>query len=168
MHARHVLPAQVLPTILDALVMSHIRYCSQVFGCANQTALKRLQKVQNFAARVISGRRKFEHISDVIQRLGWLPVGSLVDMNDMCLLHSVIRTGEPEVLRQGIYYNREVADRRTRQSDHLYIPRARSNVGQRTFMYRASKLYNEHVIGTEREHMSHSSFKKSLKVRLLR
>ena len=167
MHAKHVLPAHVLPVILDALVMSHVRYCSQVFGCASQTALKRLQKVQNFAARVISGRRKYEHISDVIRDLAWLPIGSLVDMSDMCLLHRVIRTSEPEMLRRTICYNREVAERRTRQSDHLYIPRARTNLGQRRFVHRACKLYNEHVVGTQLESMSYENFKKSLKALLL-
>ena len=67
MHAKHIIPASVLPTVVNALVMYHVRYCSQVFGCANKTALERLQKVQNFAARLISGRRKREHVSDVIR-----------------------------------------------------------------------------------------------------
>ena len=83
MHAKHMIPASVLPTIVNALVMSHVRYCSQVFGCANKTALNRLQKVQNFAARLISGRRKREHVSDVIQGLEWLPVAAMVNFNDL-------------------------------------------------------------------------------------
>ena len=88
MHAKHMIPASVLPTIVNALVMSHVRYCSQVFGCANKTALNRLQKVQNFAARLISGRRKREHVSDAIQGLEWLPVAAMVNFNDLCLLHT--------------------------------------------------------------------------------
>ena len=167
MHAKHVLPLHVLPTIVDALVLSHVRYCSQVFGCATKTTLKRLQRVQNFAARVISGRRKYDHISDVIKDLEWLSIGPLVDMNDMCLLHNIIVTGEPEVLRKDVCYNREVSQRRTRQSDHLYVPRTRTNLGQRAFMYRTCKLYNENVIGTELQNMSQASFKKALKSRLL-
>ena len=163
MHARHVLPPKVLPTILDALVMSHVRYCSQVFGCATKTALKRLQKVQNFAARVISGRRKFDHISDVLESLEWLPVSSLLDLNDMCLLHRVLSTGEPEVLRHDLLCNSDVSERKTRQSNHLYVPRARTSLGQRTFKQRACKLYNEHVIGTELQDMPYPRFKKALK-----
>ena len=166
MHAKHVLPSHVLPTILDALVLSHVRYCSQVFGCATKTALKRLQRVQNFAARVISGRRKFDHISDVINDLEWLPIAKMVDMNDMCLLHKVISTGQPEALRRDVLYNRDVSERRTRQSDHLYVTRTRTSLGQRAFMHRACKLYNRYVIGTELQCMSHSRFKKALKALL--
>ena len=39
-----------------------------------QTALQRLQKVQNCAARLITRTRKYEHITPVLQRLHWLPV----------------------------------------------------------------------------------------------
>ena len=123
--------------------------------------------MQIFAAIVISGRWKYDHISDVIKDLEWLYIGPLVDMNDMCLLHNIIVTGEPEVLRKDVCYNREVSQRRTRQSDHLYVPRTRTNLGQRAFMYRTCKLYNENVIGTELQNMSQASFKKALKSRLL-
>ena len=100
MHAKHLLPASVIPTIVNALVMSHIRYCSQVFGCANKTAIKRLQKVQNFAARIISGRHRSQHVSDVIQSLNWLPVAELINFNDLCLLHKIIMTSEPAFVLQ--------------------------------------------------------------------
>ena len=37
----------------------------------NDTQMKRIQKLLNFAARVLTGRRKFDHISDVLHRLNW-------------------------------------------------------------------------------------------------
>ena len=147
--------------------MSHVRYCSQVFACANKTALKRLQKVQNFAARVISGRRKFEHVSDVIENLEWLSIAAMIDFNDVCLLHKIVTTNDPEVLRREVCYNRDVTERRTRHSDHLHLSRFRTNIGKRTFRHRACVLYNEHVIGTELQELSYARFKKVLKTRLV-
>ena len=38
----------------------------------SDTALQRLQNGINFAARVVSGRKKFEHVSDVVNELGRL------------------------------------------------------------------------------------------------
>ena len=67
----------MLPLIIDALVFSHVRYCAQVYASANRTTILRLQKVFKFAARVISGRRKFDHISDVLLQLDWLNVEQL-------------------------------------------------------------------------------------------
>ena len=86
--------------------MSHVRYCSQVFGCANKTTLKRLQKVQNFAARIVSGRRKYQSVSDVIEDLEWLPISTMLEYHDMCLLHKINRTNEPEILRREVTFNR--------------------------------------------------------------
>ena len=166
MHAKHMFSAPVLTTVVDALVMSHVRYCSQVFGCANKTVLKKLQKVQNFAARVISGRRRYQHVSDVIKSLEWLPVAAMIDHNDMCLLHKIITNNEPDVLRENVCYNRDVVQRVTRHSDHLHLPRFRTNVGRKTFRYRACSLYNEHVIGSSMQGLSYARFKKTLKAHL--
>ena len=77
-HVRNILPLDLLPRIIDSLVMSHVRYCLQVYGSANQSVLTEIQKILNFSARVISGRRKYDHISDVLQQLNWLNVPQLV------------------------------------------------------------------------------------------
>ena len=45
LNAKHVLPAGVVPRIIDALVFSHIRYCSQLYAIAKRTAILKLQKV---------------------------------------------------------------------------------------------------------------------------
>ena len=82
-HVRHYIPANLLPTIVNALVISHIRYCLAVFGNGSQKNMHRLQKIQNFALRVISGRRKFDHISDVRDELGWLPVSLLDEQHSL-------------------------------------------------------------------------------------
>ena len=50
-NAKHLLPADVLPLIIDALVFLMSVYCAQVYASANRTSLSRLQKVFNFAAR---------------------------------------------------------------------------------------------------------------------
>jgi hypothetical protein len=36
--------------------------------------IAKLQIVQNFAARIVTGTRKYEHIKPVLQQLKWLPV----------------------------------------------------------------------------------------------
>ena len=36
--------------------------------------IARLQKVQNFAARIVTGARKYDHITPMLKELHWLPV----------------------------------------------------------------------------------------------
>ena len=48
--------------------------------------MSRVQKVINFGARVITGRRKRDHISDALRYLTWLPARELVIYHTLCLL----------------------------------------------------------------------------------
>ena len=72
----HQIPSELLHTLVNALVFLHVRYCLAVYGNESELSIQRLKKVINFALRVISVRRKFDHISDVREELSWpiLPV----------------------------------------------------------------------------------------------
>ena len=36
--------------------------------------IARLQKVQNFAVRIVTGARRYDHITPMVKKLHWLPV----------------------------------------------------------------------------------------------
>ena len=76
-HAEHVLPPFTLKPIVTSLVVSTLRYCISVYGTCGATELRRVQKVLNFCARVISGRRKHSHVTDVLRGLKWLSAANL-------------------------------------------------------------------------------------------
>ena len=99
LHVKHILPRDILPRLIDALVFSRVRYSVQVYGSANRTTVAKLQKVFNFAARVLSGRRKFDHISDVLRQLGWLDAQQFVMFSDVCMLQKILTSGEPNAIR---------------------------------------------------------------------
>ena len=158
-HVRNILPLDLLPRIIDSLVMSHVRYCLQVYGSANQSVLTEIQKILNFSARVISGRRKYDHISDVLQQLNWLNVPQLVAYFDLNLTHRILTTCLPLSLRNQFSYNRETVMRSTRQSSHLSLFRPKNNHGKRCFTYRASKLYNSVAERNELREVTMHAFK---------
>ena len=68
---RHHLTADVLKLLIQCHVFPHIIYCLSVWGGAVGCHLKRVQKVINFAARIISGAKHRDHISPVLLALGW-------------------------------------------------------------------------------------------------
>ena len=91
-HVRHQIPPALIPTLVNALVVSHVRYCLTVFGNGTDKNMQRIQKILNFALRVISGRRKFDHISDVRDELGWPTARQLYELHSLTLLHKIRRT----------------------------------------------------------------------------
>ena len=94
-HARHRLPHDVLPALVDGLVISLIRYCIAVYGNSTAHSLSRVQKLLNFCARVVSGRHRHEHVHDVLNELNWLPAQNLVMYRTLCLLKDVMTRGQP-------------------------------------------------------------------------
>lgn len=126
------------------MVFSHVGYCIQVYGGTSVCAISKIQKIFNFAARVISGRRKYDHISDLLKQYKWLEAPQFIAFSDMCMLYKIVTSGEPTLLASQFSFNRDVVDRHTRQSDQLALFRPRTNHGKRCYVYRSSALLNHH------------------------
>ena len=141
-HARHCLPDGIIRTLVTALVVSRIQYCLSVYGNGSQKNFDRLQKILNFAARVIFGRRKFDHVSDLRTKLGWLSPRGMSDFHTLVIAHKVIQRREPEQLAALFVANSAIRERPSRQDHFFHLPRPRLETGKRRFGYRAAALLN--------------------------
>ena len=142
-HARHVIPRQTLKVIVEALAMSVVRYCLSVYGSCGVTQLSRLQKVVNFCVRVVTGKRRFDHVSGALQQLQWLNAEQLVAYHTVCALARVIETEQPEYLYGTI--GPRAGQRHaysTRQSGLYTCPNIRTEAGRRRMCYRGVQLMN--------------------------
>ena len=72
--AKHALNPHLLVTIINALVFSRLSYCSSVWSDTSTHNVQKLQLVQNFMARIITGARTFEHTTPSLKTLRWLPI----------------------------------------------------------------------------------------------
>ena len=141
-HCRHYLPDGVIKVLVSALVLTRIRYCLAVYGNGTLKNFDRLQRVLNFAVRVIFGRRKFDHVSDLREQLRWMSPQQMSQTQTLSLAHKVLRLGEPDSLADSFIRCRDVRQRSTRQDSLLHLPRPRTEAGRRRFAYRAPALYN--------------------------
>ena len=164
-HSRHCLPSSTLLTLVHGLVISRIIYCLTVYGVCNATQMKRIQKLLNFAARVLSGRRKYDHVSDVLAELGWLTAEQMYQHHSLSLLKRMVSTSEPECITDGLVTRGDVHQRTTRNADHLVTPAIRSESGRRRFRYSVVSAYN--ALPSEIRCLNLPKFKKELRQHLL-
>ena len=164
-HVRHVIPRGVITSLVTALVLSQIRYCMPVFGNSSKKNLARIQKILNFAAKVIFGRGKFEHAADLREKLGWLEAQQLADYSTLCLAHRVMQRGEPDSFHAVFRRNFELRESVTRQDQQLYVPRSRTETGKRRFCARAPALCNQ--LPPELVSLSVPRFQRALKRHML-
>ena len=163
-HSRNSLPATVMVTLVQGLVLSIIRYCLSVYGASNVTQRKRLQKMVRFAARVVSGRRKYDRVSDVINELGWLHTESLFRYQSIVLVNKMLATSEPQQFATCLVTRQSVHGRDTRYNDMLVTPTVRSESGRRRFLYSAVSGYNE--LPADLRALSQARFKPALREHL--
>ena len=77
-HLRGYLPPRVISALVNALVFTQIRYCISLYGNGSKRNLSRLQKIINYGAKVVFGRKKFDRASGLLRTLGWLGAEDLV------------------------------------------------------------------------------------------
>ena len=139
-HLRHFLPAKVLLTIVQGLVLSRLRYCISVYGNGSASNDARLLKVVNFAVRVITGLRKYDHVSRARTDLRVLTPRQMCDLQTAVMGHKAVMFGQPSELA-GLFHTYSEArsgERVTRQDNDLRPPSVRTAAGQRCFAYRAA------------------------------
>ena len=147
---RNRMPKDTKRMLIEALVFPHVRYCISVWGSCSATQKKRVQKVINFGARVISGIGRREHITPVLLELGWGHVDDVLRENDIAIKHRLLTASNaPESLRSKLVLRSDESVRRTRATDtgQLQLPRVRSEFARRSFLFRAAKHYNLSLTG---------------------
>ncbi len=132
-----------LEKLIHAFIFSRLDYCNTIYIGVNQTALARLQVVQNAAARLLTGTRKHEHITPILFSLKWLPVRFRIEYKLLVFVFKSLNGLAPTYLDALV--KRHTSARSLRSSDQqlLTIPRARLKLkGDRAFSVAGPKLWN--------------------------
>ena len=88
----HQLPFETKKVIIEGLVHPHIRHCLSVWGSCSKSQKHIIQKTLNFAARIITGIKRTEHISPALETLDWLKVAKILTERDLSTLHHILRS----------------------------------------------------------------------------
>ena len=142
---RHRLPQDTKRMLIGALVLPHVRYCISVWGSCTAEQRKRVQKVINFGARIVTGLSRGEHVTPALQELGWGRVEEVLEEHDVSMVRRLLTaTDAPELLRAKLTYRSELSSHCTRATDRgqLQLPQVRTEFGRRGFIFRASKAWN--------------------------
>ena len=77
-----------------------VDYCNALLARTADTQVKRLQSVQNAAARLVSGARRRDHITPVLCSLHWLPVRRRIFFKTAVLVWKCIHDVAPAYLQE--------------------------------------------------------------------
>ena len=160
--AKRYLPLQTIQTMYKSLVEPYFRYCSPVWGNCGITALQKLQKLQNRAARIVTNSPYDASSQPLIKQLGWLDVQQMIDFETTKIVHKSLHNEVPVYL-QGLFTRvSDTCVRELRNSKlDLNLPLLKTSLGQKSFSFRGAKLWNK--LGSEaKTTSSFSAFKKAV------
>jgi len=95
---RNSVPTATFQSVVVALVLSRLDYGNSVLVGLPIHLIRRLQSVQNAAARLICRLRHFDHVTDVLVSLHWPLVPERVVYKIAVLTFKVLRGIAPEFL----------------------------------------------------------------------
>ena len=151
-------------TLIQALVMSRLDYSNSVLYGVNIKFLQKLQRVQNYAARVISKTRRRDHITPIIYSLHWLPICMRIKFKVLMICFKCLNGLAPAYLSDLLELYTPSRSLRNR-NNLLKTKRSSSKSGDQCFSMYAPQLWNS-IPDKLRNLNSLTDFRKSLKTYL--
>jgi hypothetical protein len=165
---RQYLSFDACSSLIHASISSKLDYGNSLLFGLPDTQIKRLQKVQNTAARILTRTRKYDHITHVLKSLHWLPVAKRIEFKINFITYKCLNDQAPEYLSELISVYNPPRSLRSTDQNLLSVPPTRlKTYGDRAFSKAAPTLWNN-LPEDIRRATSLDSFKNNLKSHLFK
>ena len=151
-----------------ATVISRLDYHNGLLSGISERLLRRLQVLQNNAARLVTQTPRRAHITPVLFDLHWLPVRHRISYKLLLIIHKTLHSSHSPSYLKDLLCN--YAPSRTLRSQNCVLlteQRTNKTIGERTFQYHAPKLWNS-IPQSLRETTQIEKFKRDLKTYLFK
>ena len=143
---RRFISVDAAKTLVNSFIASRVDYCNSLFHGATKVLFDKLQSVMNAAARLITGQRKFDHISDTLRDLHWLRVPQRVAYKVATISRRCLLGLYPEYLSSSLISVSSLQGRshlRSANQGLLAVPRTRTTrISERSFRLSGPRVWN--------------------------
>ena len=168
---RRFLTSTATATLVSAFVLSRIDYCNSLLFGSTHDVTSNLQRIQNYAARVILRLPNSSRITIHLKSLHWLPFKVRSTYKIACLCYHCHSSTAPSYVTD-MLHKKPLHTRNTRSSSYtmplLNRPaHSKATLGDRSFSFASSSVWNS-IPNDVKCAPSQSSFKSRLKTYLFR
>ena len=124
----------IIGQIVNALVLSHLDYCSVVWSSTSMTQIKNLRIAQNKAARCIFRYSYKANVNTMCNCLSWLKLDGRFNISLLSFIRNILATKSPRVLYKHLCLSSDVHHtRHATQNQDSYVEE-RCNVQRYGYM----------------------------------
>ena len=95
---RKYLTDKACAQLIHSFVTSRLDYCNSLLAHLPKCTIQKLQRIQNIAARILSLKKKYDHITPILVELHWLPVRLRIVFKIILIVFECLKIGQPEYL----------------------------------------------------------------------
>ena len=133
---RRYLSVKDAEKLIHALISSKFDYCNSLFNGINSSSLKKLQRVQNYAARLVHQLPRHQSIDNaVLNDLHWLSVEKRIIFKTLLMVHKFFIGIAPD-------YFLELLIVRNEAERLLITPFMNTAIARRSFSYVSPRYWN--------------------------
>ena len=152
--------------LAHAFVTSRLDFCNGILHNLPLSDLKKLQHIQNAAARIITRCSVGDNITPVLHKLHWLPIQSRTTFKVLLTMYKISNGDAPEYLSDLVEPYTPSRSLRSSSLNLYSIPRIHSKTyGEREFSWMGPSLWNA-LPDALRKSPTIDSFKRNLKTHL--
>ena len=123
-------PKEVLSIMINSIVFGKLFYCSAVWSGTYKQNIHKLRLLQNFAARILTDTRKYDHIAPVLKALGWLTIEEQLRLRDVTMMYKCINNLVPAYIYCKVGKRSNAHAYNLRNSKDLNRPECRTAAAQ--------------------------------------
>jgi len=120
--------SDALLTLIRALVVSKLDYCSSVLAGLPGSLMRRPQSVLNSAARLVYSARRLERMTPLLREFHWLRVPERIQFRLCVLTYRCLHGSAPSYLAETLHLTSDMESRRRLRSgstSSLMVPSSR-------------------------------------------
>ena len=131
--------------LINALIFSHVNYCSSIWGKCSEKLQCEVQKCINFNAKVASNEKylKRDHVTPLLRDLKWINVNSILQLNETYVMYkNLYVSADSNVKKINFDLRNKVSQRITRNGSDVHIDYRITVVIQKAVSVSGAKLWN--------------------------
>ena len=138
----HFLPLTQRKLLYNTVISPNFSYCDVIFDGCNVKDAESLQRVQNFAAKSVTGNRKYDSATESLQQLNLLNLKQRREIHSAVAMHKIISTKTPANLYDEYQAQCPTSSTRYAENGNYIIPTHSTTQYKRSCLYRTIQAYN--------------------------
>ena len=110
--------------LINALIFSHLNYCSSIWSKCSEKLQHEVQKYINFAAQVASNRKylKRDHVTPLLRDMKWINFNSILRLSEASFMYkNLYVSADSNVKKINFDLRNKVSQRTTRNGSDVLL-----------------------------------------------